>query len=70
MKAVETINNMRTGDTLTMLVSEEENRGARRLYQVRLPLRRPNSRKLGSPERQTFCITTATGRSCWKSSNC
>jgi mannose-6-phosphate isomerase-like protein (cupin superfamily) len=42
MKAGETIGNKRTGETLTMLVSEEENGGARQLYQVHLPARRPS----------------------------
>jgi mannose-6-phosphate isomerase-like protein (cupin superfamily) len=38
----ETIRNKQTGETLTMLVSQEENGGARQLYQVRLPPRRPS----------------------------
>jgi len=42
MKAVETINNMRTGETLTVLVNEEENGGTGQLYQVRLAPRRPS----------------------------
>ncbi|MFY9529038.1 MAG: cupin domain-containing protein [Candidatus Acidiferrales bacterium] len=42
MKAGETISNKQTGETLTMLVSEEENDGSRQLYQVRLPPRRPS----------------------------
>jgi mannose-6-phosphate isomerase-like protein (cupin superfamily) len=42
VKAGETIRNKQTGETLTMLVSEDENGGARQLYQVRLPPRRPS----------------------------
>lgn len=38
MKADDTVSN--TGETLTMLVSEEDNGGVRQLYQVRLPPRR------------------------------
>jgi hypothetical protein len=40
MKASRTIRNNNTGETLTMLVSEQENGGALQLYQVRLPPRR------------------------------
>jgi mannose-6-phosphate isomerase-like protein (cupin superfamily) len=42
MKAGETITNDLTGETLTMLVSEEDDGGARQLYQVHLPPRRPS----------------------------
>jgi mannose-6-phosphate isomerase-like protein (cupin superfamily) len=42
MKSGETIKNKQTGETLTLLVSEEENGGARQLYQVHLPPRRPS----------------------------
>lgn len=42
MKAGQTIKNNQTCETLTMLVSEEENGGARQLYQVFLPPRRPS----------------------------
>jgi mannose-6-phosphate isomerase-like protein (cupin superfamily) len=41
MKTGETIRNKQTGETLTMLVSEEENGGVRQLHQVHLPPRRP-----------------------------
>ena len=42
MQADRTIANRSTGETLTMLVSEEENNGARQLYQVLLPPNRPS----------------------------
>jgi mannose-6-phosphate isomerase-like protein (cupin superfamily) len=42
MKAGRTIRNNSTGETLTMLVSEEDNDGIRQLYEVRLPPRRPS----------------------------
>ncbi|MGB8769985.1 MAG: hypothetical protein WCC92_10240 [Candidatus Korobacteraceae bacterium] len=42
MKRGEVIGNKQTGETLTMLVSEDENGGSRQLYQVRLPPRRPS----------------------------
>jgi hypothetical protein len=44
MKAGQTIRNRRTGETLTMLVSEEDNGGARQLYRVYLPTHRPSPR--------------------------
>jgi mannose-6-phosphate isomerase-like protein (cupin superfamily) len=40
MKKDQTIGNRHTGETLTLLVSEEENGGARQFYRVRLPPRR------------------------------
>jgi mannose-6-phosphate isomerase-like protein (cupin superfamily) len=40
MRAGETIGNNETGETLSILVSEEENGGTRQLYQVHLPPRR------------------------------
>jgi mannose-6-phosphate isomerase-like protein (cupin superfamily) len=40
MKAGQTVGNRQTGETLTMLVSEEENGGARQLYEVHIPPRR------------------------------
>lgn len=42
MRAGESIRNNRTGETLTMLVSEEENGGARQLYEVHVPAGRPS----------------------------
>ncbi len=41
MKKNQSIRNNATGETLTMLVSEEENGGACQVYEVRLPPRRP-----------------------------
>ena len=43
MKKNQSIRNNATGETLAMLVSEEENGGACRLYEVRLPPHRPGS---------------------------
>src|SRR5260370_41781324 len=40
MRSGESIRNKRTGETLTMLVSEEETGGARQLYQVLVPPKR------------------------------
>lgn len=42
MKKDQVIRNDATGETLTMLVSEEENDGACQLYEVRLPPHRPS----------------------------
>jgi mannose-6-phosphate isomerase-like protein (cupin superfamily) len=42
MKRNQVIKNNATGERLTMLVSEEENGGARQLYEVYLPARRPS----------------------------
>ena len=42
MKKNETIRNNATGETLTMLVSDEENNGACQLYEVFLPPHRPS----------------------------
>jgi mannose-6-phosphate isomerase-like protein (cupin superfamily) len=42
MRAGESIRNRQTGETLTMLVSEEENGGTRQLYEVHIPPRRPS----------------------------
>jgi quercetin dioxygenase-like cupin family protein len=42
MRAGESIGNRKTGETLTMLISEDESKGTRQLYQVRLPPRRPS----------------------------
>jgi mannose-6-phosphate isomerase-like protein (cupin superfamily) len=42
MRAGESIRNNQTGETLIMLVNEEENGGARQLYEVHLPPRRPS----------------------------
>ena len=42
MRSGETIRNHATGETLTMLESEQENGGARQLYVVRIPPRRPS----------------------------
>jgi len=42
MKKGEVIGNRKSGETLTMLVDQDENGGARQLYQVRLPPRRPS----------------------------
>jgi mannose-6-phosphate isomerase-like protein (cupin superfamily) len=42
MRAGESIRNNRNGETLTMLVSDQENGGACQLYEVRLPPRRPS----------------------------
>jgi mannose-6-phosphate isomerase-like protein (cupin superfamily) len=42
MKAGTTIVNKKTGETLTVLASEEDNGGARQLYQVFLPPMRPS----------------------------
>lgn len=42
MKPGISIRNNNTGETLTMLVSEEENGGKRQLYRVRLPPGRPS----------------------------
>src|SRR5258708_10016913 len=42
MKKNRVIRNNATGETLTMLVSEEENSGACQLYEVCLPPRRPS----------------------------
>lgn len=42
MRKGETIGNKKTGETLTMVISEQENGGTRQLYQVRLPPRRPS----------------------------
>jgi quercetin dioxygenase-like cupin family protein len=39
MRAGETIRNNHTGETITMLVSEEDNSGARQLYQALVPPR-------------------------------
>jgi hypothetical protein len=41
MKKNQIIRNNATGETLTMLVSEEENGSACQVYEVRLPPRRP-----------------------------
>jgi quercetin dioxygenase-like cupin family protein len=41
MKKNQSIRNNATGETLTMLVSDEENGGACQLYEVRLPPHRP-----------------------------
>ena len=41
MRKGESIRNSITGETITMLIGEEETNGARQLYQVRLPSRRP-----------------------------
>jgi quercetin dioxygenase-like cupin family protein len=41
MKKNQTIRNNATGETLTMLISEEDNGGACQLYEVHLPPRRP-----------------------------
>jgi len=41
MKKNRVISNNATGETLTMLVSEEENSGACQLYEVCLPPRHP-----------------------------
>lgn len=42
MKKNQVIKNNATGETLTMLVSDEENGGACQLYEVRLPPHRPS----------------------------
>lgn len=42
MKKDQVIRNVATGETLAMLVSEEENGGACQLYEVRLPPHRPS----------------------------
>jgi quercetin dioxygenase-like cupin family protein len=42
MRSGETIRNDATGETLTMLESEQENGGVRQLYAVRVPPRRPS----------------------------
>lgn len=42
MRAGDTIRNNQTGEELMVLVSEEENGGARQLYRVRIPPRRPS----------------------------
>lgn len=42
MKKNQVIRNNATGETLTMLVSEDENGGACQLYEVRLPPHRPS----------------------------
>ena len=42
MRSGETIRNDATGETLTMLESEQENGGSRQLYAVRVPPRRPS----------------------------
>jgi quercetin dioxygenase-like cupin family protein len=42
MRSGEIIGNVKTGETLTMLISEDECAGARQLYRVRLPPRRPS----------------------------
>jgi mannose-6-phosphate isomerase-like protein (cupin superfamily) len=42
MRAGETIRNKQTGEALTVLVSEEETAGARQLYQVYIPAKRPS----------------------------
>jgi hypothetical protein len=42
MKKGAVIGNAHTGETLEMLVSEEENDGAMQLYRVRLPAHRPS----------------------------
>jgi hypothetical protein len=52
MRSGETIRNDATGETLTMLESEQENGGVRQLYVVRIPPRRPSRR----------CIITSLSR--------
>lgn len=42
MKKNQVIRNNATGETLTMLVSDEDNSGACQLYEVFLPPRRPS----------------------------
>src|SRR6266567_2472299 len=42
MRAGETVGNNKTGETLTMLISEEENGGTRQLNRVHIPPRRPS----------------------------
>jgi mannose-6-phosphate isomerase-like protein (cupin superfamily) len=42
MRAGQSISNRHTGETLTMLISEEETHGTRQLYQVYLPPHRPS----------------------------
>lgn len=42
MRAGKEIGNRKTGETLTMLISEERNGGAEQLYLVRLPAWRPS----------------------------
>src|SRR5260370_38195736 len=42
MKSGDTIRNQKSGETLTMLVSEGERGGTRQLYKVHLPARRPS----------------------------
>lgn len=42
MKKNQTIGNKQTGETLTMLVSDEDNAGALQLYRVHLPPHRPS----------------------------
>jgi quercetin dioxygenase-like cupin family protein len=42
MRAGQSIGNRHTGETLTMLISEEETHGTRQLYQVYLPPHRPS----------------------------
>jgi hypothetical protein len=42
MKKGQVIKNNATGETLTVLVSEQENGGACQLYEVRLPPHRPS----------------------------
>jgi hypothetical protein len=42
MKKDQTIENKQSGETLTMLAGEDENRGAVQIYCVHLPPRRPS----------------------------
>jgi hypothetical protein len=66
MKKNQIIRNNATGETLTMLVSDEDNTGACQLYEVRLPPHRP-----GPPLHyhvnfiETFTVKGANSASTW-----